>query len=179
MAKRKCKGKTRAGKACKAAPLKGRDVCLAHADRETREKTGFRADNGRQGRPRLVRPSEIAQQLIEDNALAIQRPFWRALGYDVVKRDDGTFELVEDSGGGAKLHATFEGEVLVSTFDDLGAMQKAANELMDRAYGKPKQATEVSGPDGGPIEHAPLDLSKLSDEDLREFRRIVDRAQHG
>ncbi|HWT24524.1 MAG TPA: hypothetical protein VN213_13545 [Solirubrobacteraceae bacterium] len=27
----------------------------------------------------------------------------------------------------------------------------AARELLDRAYGKPRQATEVTGPDGGPI----------------------------
>jgi hypothetical protein len=26
--------------------------------------------------------------------------------------------------------------------------------LNDRAYGKPKQVSEISGPEGGPVEHA-------------------------
>jgi hypothetical protein len=30
----------------------------------------------------------------------------------------------------------------------------AANSILDRGHGRPKQAVEASGPDGGPIEHS-------------------------
>jgi hypothetical protein len=34
---------------------------------------------------------------------------------------------------------------------------KAAGAALDRVYGKPKQATELTGAEGGPIEHASVD----------------------
>jgi hypothetical protein len=93
----------------------------------------------------------VARKLIEENVLALQRPYWRTLGYDVVIGDDGP-ELVELEEGGAKLHTAFEGRVTVSRHEDLAAMMTAAEKLQDRVYGRPTQATEISGPDGGPVE---------------------------
>lgn len=50
------------------------------------------------------------------------------------------------------------------------ARVSAANSLLDRAYGKPSQSHELSGPGGEPIE---LDLRKLSDEELSALERIL------
>ena len=47
---------------------------------------------------------------------------------------------------------------------------RAATIVLDRAYGKPVQSTEISGPQGGAIQH---ELAGLSDEELE---RIVARA---
>jgi hypothetical protein len=101
----------------------------------------------------------VARRLVEDNVLAVQRPYWRTLGYDVRIGADGP-ELVELEGGGAKLHASSEGFVRVSQHDDLAAMMAAAEKLLDRVYGKPTQATEISGPGGGPVEVDRMDTSR-------------------
>lgn len=51
---------------------------------------------------------------------------------------------------------------------------KAAEIIMDRAWGKPTQSTEISGPGGGPIETAhSIDLSMLSDEELATIEAIL------
>lgn len=148
----RCSGTSKAtGQPCRANPLKGTDRCLAHSDEETRRSVEFVGGGPGSGRPRLPRPSEVARELIERNVLALQRPYWRTLGYDVVIGADGP-ELVQLEDGGAKLHASFEGRVSVSRHDDLAAMMAAAERLQDRVYGKPTQATEISGPDGGPVE---------------------------
>jgi hypothetical protein len=149
---RRCTAQTRSGDPCKASPLRDQNVCLAHADAKTRESTGFVAVNGKAGRPRNPRPAEVARRLIEENVLAIQRPYWRTLGYDVELTDDGP-RLVELVDGGAKLHGTSkDGNVKVSSHDDLGAHMAAAEKLQDRVYGRPKQATELTGAGGGPVE---------------------------
>ncbi len=46
----------------------------------------------------------------------------------------------------------------------------AANALLDRAYGKPTQSHEHSGPGGTPI--TTVDLSKVSDEQLDTLEAI-------
>ena len=50
------------------------------------------------------------------------------------------------------------------------ARVSAANAILDRAHGKPKQAMEHSGPGGGPIRH--VDLSGLTDEQLNTLESI-------
>ena len=44
--------------------------------------------------------------------------------------------------------------------NDMDTRQKSAKELLDRAYGKPTQATEISGPQGDPIELVKLPTDK-------------------
>lgn len=176
MSKRSCTGKTKKGKRCKAAPLKDKDCCLAHADQETRESTGFGGSQPGAGRPRLPRPSEVAQQLIERNILALQKPYWRTLGYDVVIGDDGP-ELVELEEGGAKVYGeSKDGDINVSDHEDLEAMQKAAERLQDRVYGRPKQATEITAPDGaGLLLLPPMDAtekSRKAAELLKDLGRV-------
>ena len=149
--KRVCAAKNKQGQPCKAAPLNGHETCIAHADEKTRTSADF-GNGPRPGRPRNPRPSEIARRLIESHELALQRPYWRALGYDVRIGPDG-LELLELEGGGAKIYGVSakDGVVYVSEHDDLEAMQRAAERLQDRVYGKPKQVTELTGAEGGPV----------------------------
>jgi hypothetical protein len=165
---RGCHGKTRKGTACDASPLKAGTViegvavkgkhCRAHdPDLPDSARFGSRAqakaagDQG--GRPKLPSPTDVARRLIEANELVLQKPYWLALGYDVRLGKEGP-ELVEVPGGGVKVHGEAkDGTIVVSEHLDLGAMQEAAERLWNRVYGKPKQATEISGPGGGPIEH--------------------------
>lgn len=60
------------------------------------------------------------------------------------------------------------------------ARVSAANALLDRAYGKPSQAVEVAGPQGGPIPI--LDAAKLrgaTDEELDTLEKFFGRLQRG
>lgn len=46
----------------------------------------------------------------------------------------------------------------------------AANAILDRAYGKPSQSHQHSGPNGGPI--PTVDLTNVSDDDLNRLEAI-------
>lgn len=174
MAKRRCNGTNAAGNPCDSPPLRkgtviddvkvSGDWCRAH-DPELPDSARPGGAQPGAGRPRLPRPSEIMQRLAEENVLALQRPYWRTLGYDVLIGPDGPY-LVELAEGGAKMSATFEGRVKVSQHDDLGAQMAAAEKLQDRVYGKPKQATEISGPDGGAVNVRNVDIA---DPDVRKW----------
>ena len=148
----KC-GKTKAdGKPCGSYKLRGKSTCLAHADAETRESVGFGGYQEGSGRPRVPRPTDVARGLIERNVLAVQRPYWRTLGYDVQLGPDGPV-LTELPQGAAKLYGeSKDGDIVVSHADDLAAQMMAADKLQDRVYGKPKTTTEISGAlvTGGP-----------------------------
>lgn len=47
----------------------------------------------------------------------------------------------------------------------------AANSILDRGYGKPRQSVEHSGAGGGPIQM--VDLTKLSDEQLAALEPVL------
>lgn len=168
MTKRECEGENAQGKPCGAHPLKPGTVieevtvkgkhCRRH-DPDLPESVRFgspaqaREAGNKGGRPPMPKPTDIARKLIEANELALQRPYWLALGYDVRIGDDGP-KLVSLPGGGVKVHGeSKDGTIVVSEHLDLNAMQEAAERLWNRVYGKPKQSTEISGPGGGPIEH--------------------------
>lgn len=136
MSERTCKGITKKGKPCKAAPLKDRDVCLAHADAATRESTGFVPDNGKGGRPRTPRVVDVIREMIEEE----MGPVLQAL-FEGLEADQGIALNVR--GGGME----------IGYVPDHATRIRAAKEILDRAYGRPKQETELTGPGGGPIEH--------------------------
>jgi hypothetical protein len=140
---RTCSGTTRKGTPCKAAPLKGTDRCLAHTDKEARGSIRFGGPQPGSGRKPLPKPTELARQLVERHVTAIFRPHFKALG--LMLHDDGTTTKL-DTGAIVVHHGQATG------IEDLGAQIAAARELLDRVYGKPRQATETSGPDGSPIE---------------------------
>lgn len=155
-----CSGINKAGGPCGAHPLKGTDHCAAHPISPDSARFGS-PEQAREaaksaGRPRLPKPTDVARRLIEENVAVVLRPHFRALGHDVEVDDQGV-HLVPVEGGGAKLHGTSkDGYVRVSDHDDLGAQMTASEKLQDRVWGRPKQQTEISGPDGGPLEVVPI-----------------------
>lgn len=110
-----CTSTTKAGAACKARPLKDRDVCLAHSDAETRRSLEFVGGGPGSGRPANPRAVDVIRERIEQDIDRVIAPLWDAL---------------DASNKGGEDHAT---------------RIAAARELLDRGYGKPKQATELSG----------------------------------
>jgi len=140
------------GQPCGAFARKGKTTCIGHADKAEQESAGFGGSQPNAGRPRLPTPTEIARDLVEQNIAVILRPHFRALGYDVETGPEGLV-LVPLQGGGAKLHGeSREGVVKASEHEDLAAQMAAADKLLDRIYGRPKQATELTGPNGGALE---------------------------
>jgi nickel-dependent lactate racemase len=174
---RSCKGTTQKGNPCKTAPLKDSDYCLAHGDQETRDLVGFGGSQPGAGRPAKPKPSEIARELVEEHIEATLRPHFNALGYEIVLDENGA-HLTEKANGGAKLYGeSKDGYINVSEHDDLRAMIAASEKLLDRVYGRPKQVSEVSGPDGAPVQVAStFDLSKLSLDERRSLLELVERA---
>jgi hypothetical protein len=143
----KCSAITKKGKPCRAAALKNQDVCLAHADGKRREKTGFRADNGKQGRKPKPRVIDVLKERIEDeieDVIAVYREATKA-----TRIENGR-------------------EV-----PDYAIRLRAVEALNDRAYGKPKQVSEISGPEGGPLEHAHI---PTEDEFQKSVAKILAEA---
>jgi hypothetical protein len=53
---------------------------------------------------------------------------------------------------------------------------QAAERLLDRIYGRPKQVQEHSGPDGGPIDvSGSVDLTKVTEDELDVLEEIARR----
>lgn len=175
MGKRACKGTTKAGKPCKANPRTDTGLCNAHSPKEVQERSGFGGSQPGAGRPPLPKPTELARQLVERNVIPILRPHFAALG--VTLNDDGT--CTYDPNAGAKVLHKESGEggtTYATTIDDLGAQIAAAERLLDRVYGKPRQATEITGPDGGPVQtEGRIDTSKLTDAELVELAQLLER----
>ncbi len=173
-----CTGTTRNDTPCRARPLKGTDRCLAHSDAKVREKVGFIPNNGKAGRPRIPRPTEVLREIVEADVLKFIEPELRILGLEVAYDEDGRPHVQPSPGGGAKLYGTSkDGYVNVSRHEDLGAMAAAANRIFDRVWGRPRQQVEHSGPDGGPVRtETSVDLSRLSVEDRRALLALVSKA---
>lgn len=145
MSKRTCTAKTKKGTACKAVPLTDCDFCLAHAPEDVRESTGFGGSQPGSGRPPTPRAVDVLRERIESDIDEVIDPLWAALGADsgvvVGNGKDAFVEMLPD-------HKT---------------RIAAARELLDRGYGKPKQATEITSPDGGAlILVAPADATAKS-----------------
>lgn len=73
----------------------------------------------------------------------------------------------------ARAHTAVALQVLVDVAKK-GASESArvaaANAILDRAYGKPKQSHEHAGPGGGPIQT--VDLTNVSDDDLDRLEAL-------
>jgi hypothetical protein len=122
--KRTCKGTNSQGKPCKAAPLTDSDYCLAHADEKTRVSTGFGAPGN--GRPRKPRAVDVLRERIEANIDRVLDPLWDAL----------TADRAMVVGNGPTAH--------VELASDHPTRIAAARELLDRAYGRTRQSSEVT-----------------------------------
>lgn len=140
--KRKCHGENLQGKPCGANPLKAGTVidgtkakgkhCRAH-DPDLPETARIQGAQPGAGRPKNPRVVDVMRDRVERKIEQVLGPYFDALE-------------------GAVVHATFEGEVIPSAHPDLGARIAAAEKLLDRVYGKPGQAIELTGKDGGPVE---------------------------
>lgn len=184
--KRQCEGTTKKGTPCGANPLKPGTVvkgvtvsgrwCNRH-DEDLPDSARIGGPQPGSGRPRVPKPTEVGRRLVEENIAIVQRPYWRALGYDVSETPDG-LKVVRVEGGGAKIYGVSakDGVVYVSEHDDLGAMIAASEKLQDRALGRPKQMTEITGADGGPVEVSGIDLSKLGSDELGRLRELLAKA---
>jgi hypothetical protein len=174
--KRGCHGETKKGKPCDANALRKGTViegvtvsgkwCRAHdEDLPPSARFGSRAharENGlKGGRPAMPKPTEVMRTLIEESVEAIIAPHFRTLGLKLERGDDGRLHAVVDPDGGAKLFGeSKDGEIKITTIDDLGAHIAAAEKLLDRVYGKPKQSTELTGAEGGAVEIVPVSRDK-------------------
>jgi hypothetical protein len=176
--RRQCTGITKRGTPCRTAPLKGTDRCAAHPLSPGSTRFGSPAqarEAGLQGgRPRVPRSTELQRHLVEEHAWAVVRPYFRTLGLDV--DEGGTVRELER--GAIHVGRDKEGGVYTSTVEDLGAQVAAAEALLNRVLGRPRQALEHTGPDGGPIkvDAARVDLRKLSDDELELLERILTHA---
>lgn len=151
-AKRRCQAKNKAGQPCNASPLKGKNFCSAH-DPVTppSARFGSRAqatEAGKLGgRPPLPKPTDLARELLERHVYAVFRPHFKALGLEL--EDDGSVTPMVR--GAIMTGESKDGTVVASEIEDLGAQIAAAEKLLDRVYGRPKQTQEISGPHGDPI----------------------------
>lgn len=161
MAKRKCKGKTKAGKACRAVPLKkGTELegvkvsgrwCRQH-DEDLPDSARIGGAQPGAGRPRNPRVVDVMRERVEAEIEAILKPY-----FDTLKE--------------ATEVAKYEGVVYTSDVPDLRARVEAAEKLLDRVYGKPTQVAEISAPGGGPL------LGELfADDKVREGLHGLKRA---
>lgn len=133
MTKRRCTGTRKDGKPCGANPLKDRDTCLAHSDAKTRESVGFVANNGLQGRPRRPRVIDRLIQRIDENIDEIIGVYFDGL----------RAERAVVVGNGPQAY--------LDLVPDYTERRHSADALLDRGHGKPRQLTEITGEDGGPI----------------------------
>jgi hypothetical protein len=165
MSDRRCTGITRAGGPCRAAPLTGRDHCSAH-DPIRPDKTRFGSPEqasraGASPKPRALKLTEALNRRIDEQADAVIAALFEALLATrgiTIRVGDGKDEL--------------------ASTPDYATRIVAAREILDRGLGRPRQAVELTGEDGRPIElaNAGLDLRKLTNDELDALQRLVDRA---
>lgn len=75
----------------------------------------------------------------------------------------------------ARKHSTNAIARLAELMEEDGAVGVAAcNSILDRGWGKPTQAVEVSGPEGGPMAFEALE--DLTDEQLEQLERTLAKA---
>lgn len=141
MSDRACKATTKAGKPCKAPPLDGSDFCISHSPKAVQAEKGFGGpENAAKGgaATRVPKLSELIRQRVEAEADSIIDRLFDGL--------HATRSVVV--GNGPTAH--------VEEVDDRELALKTIKEIADRTEGRPKQATEVTGPGGEKLTLADL-----------------------
>lgn len=157
MSERSCKATTKKNAPCRAAPLSDSDFCLAHADPETRSKTGFIPNNGKGGRPKNPRVVDVLREALEQDADLILGVYRDAM--------EATRAVVVGNGPSA----------CTEIVPDYATRVKAADAYQDRVIGKPKQTQELTGAGGDPL---PLGVLVPSDRDFqREVAEVLRDAE--
>jgi hypothetical protein len=163
MSRRQCKGTNRRGEPCGVAPSKGSDWCRAHdPNLPESDRFGSREQSARAGaseKPRVPRLREALAARIEERADEIIAALLDGIsateGFTIKVGPDET-EFVE--------HPDFKTRL------------QYVREALDRHLGRPKQQTEITGPEGGAVQVEQVDLSRLSTDELRELRGLLGRA---
>ncbi len=94
---------------------------------------------------------------------AVLRPHFKALGLHLA--DDLTVTPLER--GAILTGQSKDGTVVASTIEDLAAQMEAAEKLLDRIYGRPKQSTELAV-------DLTLDDKRIQGEIDAEFRKLME-----
>lgn len=152
--KRTCHGTTKAGAPCGATPLKpgtqfgdyraSGDYCNGHDPDLPAEYRIGGAQPGA-GRPKKPRAVDILRTKLEADADRVLDPLFDALEADIA--------IPVGSGE----------EAAVDYQPDHRTRLLAVKEILDRVYGRPKQATEITGPQGGPVS-----VVDISDPETRD-----------
>lgn len=153
--KKVCRGETKKGGPCGAYPM-ANGFCISHQSLERREKLGHGNVNGHQAKKRdpLTAPL-MMRRILEANAMAVLYPYLRAMGLKAMRhKPTGEIVIVPTPETRAKLYGiSKDGEVKMSQYEDLAAMMAVAEKMMDRVYGRPKQAISLAGePDSAPVQ---------------------------
>lgn len=140
-----CTATTKKGTPCKAPPIGETGRCISHSPKDVQDSAGFGGVQPGAGRPPTPRAVDVLRERIEQDIDAVLDPLWQALDADagvvVGHGKDAFVEMIAD-------HRT---------------RIAAARELLDRGYGRPKQATEITTPDGGAVVLvAPADATEKS-----------------
>ena len=133
--KTKCAGTNKAGKPCGAWPVKGEKFCMGHLDRKKKEELGFGGAQEGSGRPKNPRVIDVLKERVEGMA------------------DEIIAVYVEAMDATRPVQVGYGEDAYTEHIPDHGTRLKAVEALHDRAYGKPKQVSEITGPEGGPIAH--------------------------
>ena len=130
---RRCHAITNTGKPCASPPLTDQDFCMAHAPAEVRESRGFIAANGKGGRPRLPRATEVVREKLEEKAEEIVGVLIK-VALDEEQHPDVRMRAIDrlfDRGIGKPVaHTEFEGNV---TLDLAHLAALASGQLEDTA----------------------------------------------
>lgn len=139
----RCTAQTKRGTNCKAARLKGKNFCSAH-DPEASPSTRFgsraqASEAGKLGgRPKNPRVVDVLRERFEARA-------------------DEFLDALEQGLKAEQAYTVGFGEYAhVEMVPDYRTRLKALEVAFDRVYGRPAQAVELTGKDGGPVEHVTL-----------------------
>ena len=124
--KRQCKGTNKAGKPCKAGPMKASDYCVIHAQDNGEIERVFGGKQPGAGRPRKPREIDVIRESIEANVGAIDRLLQEA--------EQAERAVVVGNGPSAEL-------IMVP---DWPTRIVAARERLDRGYGRPHQSSDIT-----------------------------------
>lgn len=155
-----CAGINRAGESCGAPALIGTEYCSAHSPNLPDDvRFGSKVQAGIAGaspKPHYPRLREALERKVEEKAERIIDAQLEAL--------DATRITVDEEG---KVHV----------HPDHLTRLRAGDTITSRALGKARQATEISGPDGQPVQLAStFDLSKLSVAEKRDLLELLEKA---
>lgn len=158
----RCTKTKKDGSPCRANAVNGTDACLAHSDEQSKALVGFGGpDAGKLGgRPRRPREIELIQEVADEFKDELRR----------VLVDGLTASQPVVIGGNSK-------DAHVELVPDARQQLATFREILDRLHGRPRQMTEISGPDGAPVQVAStFDLSRLSVAEKRELLGLLEKA---